>query len=143
LLTLSFYYKILTGILPYGTARDGIIIFHVVTGDRPPHPTDTQWLPDQIWDMITACWDEKRERRWDIHAVYTQFSVMWIAPEDLKKLGVEPQLIPFIIVIILQVEQSPNGSPPLSPTETESLVEALDKVHPPTNFYLRTKSPNN
>lgn len=24
--------------------------------------------------MITACWSEKQELRWDIHAVYTQLS---------------------------------------------------------------------
>ncbi|KAF9645420.1 kinase-like protein [Thelephora ganbajun] len=68
-------YETLTEILPYGNARDGIIIFHVVTGDRPPRPTNARWLRDQIWDMITTCWSEKRDQRWDIHAVYHQLSV--------------------------------------------------------------------
>ena len=54
-----------------------------------------------------------------------------IAPEDLAKLGVESQLIPFIVSTTSQVEQSPDGSLPLSPTEAENLVETLDRVYPP------------
>jgi hypothetical protein len=103
--------------------------------------------------MVIACWSERREQRWDIHAVYNQFSTSSIqevpdaepgcgllsAPDpsyqpvlkDLEKLGVEPQLIPFVMSTILQVEQLPNGSPPLSSAEAENLVEALDKVHLP------------
>ena len=75
LLTLSLRNKTLTGMLPYGTARDGIIIFHVVTGDRPPRPPNSRWISDQIWDMIETCWSEKREQRWDIRAMYNQLSV--------------------------------------------------------------------
>ena len=73
-LTSSPCYKTLTEIQPYGNARDGIIIFHVVTGDRPPRPKDTKWLQDRIWDMIVTCWSDKREQRWGVHAVYDQFS---------------------------------------------------------------------
>ena len=51
-----------------------------------------------------------------------------IAAEDLVRLGVESQLIPFIVSTTLRAEQSPNGSPPLSPKEAENLVEILDKV---------------
>ena len=67
-------YKTLTEILPYGNARDGIIIFHVVTNTRPPRPANNRWLQDQIWNMITTCWSEERERRWGIRAVYNQLS---------------------------------------------------------------------
>jgi hypothetical protein len=103
--------------------------------------------------MVIACWSEKREQRWDIRNVYSRFSASGVqevpdvepgsgllsapvqsyrpVPEDLEKLGVEPQLIPFIISTILQVAQLPNGSPPLSSAEAEDLVEALDKVHLP------------
>ena len=75
MLTLSLRNQTLTGILPFGAARDGVIIFHVVTGDRPPRPQDTRWLTDPIWNMIATCWSEKREQRWDVRAVYNQFSV--------------------------------------------------------------------
>jgi hypothetical protein len=67
-------YKVLTEVLPYGTARDGIIIFHIVTGDRPPRPTNARWLQDRVWNMIEACWSEERKERWDIHAMYDQLS---------------------------------------------------------------------
>ena len=53
-----------------------------------------------------------------------------IAEEDLVKLGVASQLIPFIVSTTLWAEQSPNASPPLSPAEAENLVETLDKVRP-------------
>jgi len=74
-------YEVLTGIVPYGNARDGIIIFHVVTGDRPSRPQNARWLGDQAWDMITGCWNEQRELRWDIKAVLNQLSTsstQWI-----------------------------------------------------------------
>ena len=48
-----------------------------------------------------------------------------IAPEDLAKLGIEPQLIS----LISRAEESLNGSPSFSTTEAENLVEVLDKVH--------------
>jgi len=51
-----------------------------------------------------------------------------ITPEDLAKLGVESQLIPFVVSTTLRAEQSPNGSPPLSPADAENLIEILDKV---------------
>ena len=73
-LTSSPRHKTLAEVLPYGNARDGIIIFHVVTGDRPPRPTDARWLQDHIWNMLTTCWSDKREQRWDIRAVCNQFS---------------------------------------------------------------------
>ena len=52
-----------------------------------------------------------------------------ITPEDLAKLGVDAQLIPFIVSTTSQIERSPNGPPPLGPVEAENLVEILDKVH--------------
>ena len=67
--------QVLTEVLPYGSARDGIIIFHIVTGDRPPRPENSRWLQDQIWNMIIKCWSEQRAQRWEIRAVCNQLSV--------------------------------------------------------------------
>ena len=69
------FHQILTDVLPYGNARDGIIIFRVVTGDRPPRPQNSRWLQDRVWDMIAKCWSEQREERWDVRTVYNQLSV--------------------------------------------------------------------
>jgi len=54
-----------------------------------------------------------------------------IAPEDLAKLGVESELIHFIISAISQAERSPDNLPHLSSDEKENLVETLSKVHIP------------
>jgi len=51
------------------------------------------------------------------------------ALEDLTNLGVEPRFISFIISTTSRDEQSPDGSPLLSPTEAENLVETLHKAH--------------
>jgi len=51
--------------------------------------------------------------------------------EELAKLRTESQLIPFILSTTLRAEQSPNGSPPLSPVGAGNIVEILDKVRFP------------
>ena len=56
-----------------------------------------------------------------------------IAYEDLANLGIESRLIPFIITIALQAEQSPDDSTPLTLAEAECLLEILDKVRLPVN----------
>lgn len=81
---LLFCYQVLTEILPYGNARNGIIIFHVVTGDRPPRPKPgDREVQDQIWHMIETCWMEQRELRLDIHAVHCQLSASSI--QEIKE----------------------------------------------------------
>lgn len=57
-----------------------------------------------------------------------------IAPEDFLRVGVEAQLIPFIIFATLRAEESPNGEPLFSPAEAEILVETLDKVCLPSRI---------
>jgi len=71
----------LTLLLPYrssrrshltGDSRDSMIILYIVAGNRPPRPTDTHWLQDHIWNMITTCWSEKQEQRLGIRVMYNQ-----------------------------------------------------------------------
>ncbi|KAF9789365.1 kinase-like domain-containing protein [Thelephora terrestris] len=69
-------YEVLTDIVPYGRNNsDAIIILSVVGGERPPRQVNCQWLRAQIWEMITRCWSEQRELRWDIRTVLHQLSV--------------------------------------------------------------------
>ena len=49
-----------------------------------------------------------------------------IVPEDLTRIGVGSQLVSETS----RIEQSPNGTPPLSPVETENIRETLEKVRP-------------
>ncbi|KAF9789361.1 kinase-like domain-containing protein [Thelephora terrestris] len=102
-------YEVLAGVLPYGNNRDGIIIFHVVSGDRPPRPENTQWLRDQIWDMITKCWSEQRETRWDIRTVVHQLSVSSI--QEVAEAQRDVQMISRS----LHVVEDPSPSPPPPP----------------------------
>ncbi|KAF9789367.1 hypothetical protein BJ322DRAFT_531913 [Thelephora terrestris] len=51
-----------------------------------------------------------------------------ITDEDLARLGVDPQLIPFAVSTAQRAEQSSNGGPQLTPTEAENFVEILDRV---------------
>ena len=67
-------YQVLTEILPFGSAHDGVITSHILAGNRPPRPQNARWLRHQIWNTITTCWSDKRELRWDIHAVHHQLS---------------------------------------------------------------------
>ena len=51
-----------------------VIAFRVRHGNRAPRPESAPGLPDRVWNMITACWDEKRDFRWDIRAVCQELS---------------------------------------------------------------------
>ena len=62
-----------------------------------------------------------------------------IASEDLVKLGVESQFIPFIVSATQWAEQSPDGPPPLNTTEAEGIIEILDKVRPTRKPPSRSK----
>ena len=49
-----------------------------------------------------------------------------IVPKDPTRIGVGSQLV----LATSRIEQSPNGTPPLSPVETENIMETLEKVRP-------------
>jgi len=70
-----FDLETLAEIPPYGNVQGFTIVFHIVNGNRPSRPTNARWLQDPIWNMIVACWGEKRDQRWDIRAVQNQFLV--------------------------------------------------------------------
>ena len=72
------FWKVLTEVLPFGSARDNIIISHILTGTRPPLPQNNQWLQDQTWLMITECWSEILGVRWGIHAIHQHLSALGI-----------------------------------------------------------------
>jgi hypothetical protein len=80
--------------------------------------------------MITACWSEKREQRWDVHAVHDQLSTSSIqeVPE------VEPD------VQIAQASTATTVIPPkaLPPVPSALQVEAPD---PPVQQSAGTKPP--
>ena len=85
------------------------------------------------WHPIPSCTDARFQMDFDGGLCYMVDKVpltdlVPTSNEDLLKLGVESHLIPFIISITCQPEQSQSGSPPLTPTEADNLTEILDRV---------------
>ena len=69
-----------------------------------------------------------------------QLNLPPIAHEDLAELGVESQLISFVISATLQTERSPNNSQ-LTPADAERLIENLDKVNPLPRTLIHALNP--
>lgn len=119
MLTSCISNEVLTDILPYGPARDGIIIFHIVTGDRPPRPQNDRWLTDQLWNMIETCWNEERELRWDIRAVHHQLSAssQWIVEGEQGKEHTPQAVLATLTEEVIPVSEAHKAAPNLSPVE--------------------------
>ena len=46
--------------------KDDIVRYHVITGDRPDHPSGpNEWLSDDVWNFISRCWSPSRDGRPD------------------------------------------------------------------------------
>jgi hypothetical protein len=56
-----------------------VVIRSIIEGKHPTRPNNVRWLPDNIWEMLVKCWNERRCERPDASAVRSQF----LAPSDL------------------------------------------------------------
>ena len=55
-----------TGEQPFPRAVDGIVIYRVVTGERPPRPQEPNKLvSEDIWNFISRCWSPSWDGRPD------------------------------------------------------------------------------
>ena len=60
--------QVITGHQPFPGAKDGVIIYNVVTGDRPGRPPGpNEWLSDDVWNFISRCWSPSRDDRPDVN----------------------------------------------------------------------------
>ena len=58
----------ITGQQPFPGAKDGVIIYNVVTGERPGRPAGpNEWLSDDVWNLISRCWSPSRDGRPDVN----------------------------------------------------------------------------
>ena len=58
----------ITGQQPFPGAKDGVIIYNVVTGERPGRPAGpNEWLSDDVWNFISRCWSPSRDGRPDVN----------------------------------------------------------------------------
>ena len=56
----------ITGQQPFPGARDGMVIYNVVAGERPCRPAGPdEWLSDDVWNFISRCWSSLRDGRPD------------------------------------------------------------------------------
>jgi hypothetical protein len=59
--------QVVTGEQPFPGAKDGTIIYRVVTGDRPSRPSGVnEWVSDDVWDFICRCWSPSLDGRPDV-----------------------------------------------------------------------------
>ena len=57
----------ITGQQFFPGAKDGVIIYNVVTGERPSRPPGpNEWLSDDVWNFISRCWSPSRDGRPDV-----------------------------------------------------------------------------
>lgn len=65
--------QVLTGVVPYDGDRGHYsLLVRIKSGERPPRPTNPEgvrWLQDKIWGMITTCWSEDPNQRWEVSAM--------------------------------------------------------------------------
>lgn len=60
--------QVITGQQPFPGAKDGMIIYSVVTGERPARPQDfSEWVSDDIWNFISRCWSSSWDGRPDVN----------------------------------------------------------------------------
>lgn len=49
--------QVFTGQQPFSGAKDGVIIYNIVTGERPDRPLGpNEWISDEVWSLISRCW---------------------------------------------------------------------------------------
>ena len=62
--------KVTTGLEPFPGAKDGVIMYNVVTGERPARPSlPNEWISDDVWNFISRCWGRSWDGRPDVDCV--------------------------------------------------------------------------
>ena len=71
------HYQVLSEVLPYGSGREALIVFNIVSGkglSRPNNPAANMWLPDPIWDVLQHCLDPNPNSRWPVKSLRRAFA---------------------------------------------------------------------
>ena len=56
--------QVITGRQPFPGAKGGVIVYNVITGERPGRPPGpNEWLVDDVWNLISNCWSPSRDSR--------------------------------------------------------------------------------
>ena len=58
--------QVITGQQPFPGTRDGIIVYHIITGERPGRPPESnEWVSDDVWNFVSGCWSPSWDGRPD------------------------------------------------------------------------------
>ena len=75
--------KIYTGRLPFhNVTRDSTVMKKVLEGSRPPRPTDTGLLSNEIWKVIEMCWNQEPQDRPNAELVIEQLPLADIVDDS-------------------------------------------------------------
>jgi len=97
-------YEILSDILPYGSGRESVIAFSIVSGERPlrpNNPTAKRWLPGPIWTAVQRCWDENLQSRPTLDLLRRAFVGLGPVPEQ------EPEREKEVSPVVPVIEDGP------------------------------------
>ena len=77
--------EVLSGHAPFQQYRDVIVMRLVLEGKRPERPNgpEGEWFTDELWQLLTLCWDSQRELRPGIETILEfleQVSQTWKPP---------------------------------------------------------------
>ena len=78
-------FEVLSGHSPFRQFRDVIVMRMVLEGKRPERPNgpEQEWFTDDLWRVLTQCWESERETRpsiGDILKLLEQVAGSWKPP---------------------------------------------------------------
>ena len=64
--------QVITGQQPFPGVKDGVVIYDVVSGERPCRPSDpNKWTSENVWNFISGCWSPSLNIRPDVNFATT------------------------------------------------------------------------
>lgn len=129
--------EVLSGDVPFTRDCHELMVMNkVLEGMCPERPQGAAgvWFTDDLWGTLQTFWSPHPKDRPTAEAALeclkrfpTSLQTLLPISDVLLKLGIELQLIPFVLSAAWRAEQSSIGSP-LMPTESRNLVEIFDRV---------------
>jgi len=120
---LSRYNQVLTGVLPYRGSNLKDMITDIRAGKRPSRPIDSgqsRLLQDPVWNVITAGWHDKPNRRCKLSVMHHTFS----APTQQQHRG---KILPRVTSFFQFLQDSES--------ETQKRVNEMNKVNLSTHTF--------
>jgi len=75
-------YEVLSGRIPFTSSGDAVVVWKVISGERPKRPQESVWFTDELWETLELCWAAPPERRPSIEAVFKRLQRVSRPPSD-------------------------------------------------------------